>query len=275
MSEIKIKSKKSYALYSFSPNEKFLTKEDYWDENGNILKEIEYNEEGMLISKNIFKYNEANLLINEKNYIENEELSQERIIDRNDAGLIIREKINYMDGSHTIRNFYRPEANYIKIESIDSEEGLESIEKIKTDEKNRVLLREIFDENNELISKEENRFEEDNLISRTLDNDTDGFTIEKFSYTNNLFTKYDILNDKNELIGGYSLIYDNENRVIERKYHSGTRIVYEYDENKEIEKHIAPNGIIEFQSTIEFDNNGNEIKFENINESNIFEYEYY
>lgn len=275
MSEIKIKSKKSYALSPYSPDEKFLIKEEYWDENGNILKEIEYNEEGLLITKNIFGYNEANLLINEKNYIDNEELSQERIIDRNDAGLIIKERINFMDGSHTIRNFSRPEANLIKIENIDSEEGLEKIEIIKTDDSHRVLLKEVFDENNELELREENQFEGDNLISRTLNSQTDGTSIEKFSYENNLFTKYDIFNDKNELIGGYSLSYDNENRVIERKYYSGTRIVYEYTENKEIEKHIAPNGIIEFQSITEFDENGNEIKFENINESTIFEYEYF
>jgi len=275
MSEIKIKSKKSYALYPFSPNEKFLIKEEYWNENGNLLKEIEYNEEGLLISKNVFDYNEKNFLINEKNYIDNEELSQERIINRNGAGLTIKERINFMDGSHTIKNYSRPEANFIKIESIDSEEGLERIEKIKTDVNHRVLLREVFDENNELISKEENKFEGDNLISRTLNNDTDGLTIEKFTYENNLFIKYNILNDKKELIGGYTLTYDNENRVMERKYYSGTRIVYEYTNNKEIEKHIAPNGIIEFQSTIEFDNNGNEVKFDNINESNIFEYEYF
>ena len=273
--EPKIKSKKTYILTA--DNEKILVKEELWDEKGNLLEQTDYHLDGSVENKQVFVFDDKGRLINEKNFIDNEELSEERIINRNADGLIVSERINYMDGSHTIKKYSRPEKKSIIIESIDSEEGLESTEKIKTDDKHRVVLREVYDEENRLSLKEENLFDRDRLIEKRIFSEEDGTTIEKFEFSGENLIAHKVFSQDNNLINATTYQYDEKNRLTAQKYSSGYSIQFEYneDKNSKIEKYIQPNGIIEYQQEVFIDENGLEIEAQNFRQTMVYEYTFF
>ncbi len=277
MTERKLKKKKNFISYNDNSDFQFLSKLELYDENENLLEETEYRDDSSIESKNIFKYDENSRLIGEKNFIDNNELTQERIIERNETGLIIRERINFMDASHTIKSYTRPEPHFIIIESVDSEEGLEQIEKIRTDDKNRILLREVFNEENNLSSKEEYIFKGEVLIERNLTNEADGLTHETFEYQDNKLLLHKVFSEAGNIIGLTEYSYNEKNQMTEQKFASGYHIVYKYDEekNSRTEQHMQPNGIIEYQQEVLFDSEGNIKEERDFKHTTTYEYEFF
>jgi hypothetical protein len=270
----KIKSIRTISSPNDDPEFSIITKEEHFDETGALLEETTYLNDGNIENRTTLKY-ENGLLVEQCNYIDDNELTEKRTIERDANGKISKELILYLDGSNTVKN-YRRKDNYIEIESIDSEEGLESIEKIKIDDSEHILLKEVFDTENNLLEKIENTFEGEKLIlSKSLSNNN--ITIEKLDYNGELMTMRSILTESGKLIQAIKFFYDEKARLKEYVYNSGFRFVNDFNDenNSKIEKQMQANGIIEYQKETFYDENSNITKEIDFQQTTIYEYSFF
>ncbi len=262
-----------------SPNDNsgfsYISKEEFYNETGTLIEETSFYSNGEIENKDILTYLNGNL-VEQKNYIDNNELTEQKNFFYDENSKLNREEILFLDGSKTVKNYKRQTA-YLEIESIDSEEGLESIEKIKIDEKNRILVKEVFDEKNILIEKTENTFEGEKLIlSKHFSKENDSH-IEKLDYKNDNLKTRSIFTENGKLVQSVKFFYDDKNRLINYVYSNGYRIETEYndDNNSKKEKHLQSNGIIDFQKEIFYDSNENIIKEVDFEQTVVFEYTFF
>lgn len=250
----------TYIASNDNPEDSYLSKQEIFNETGQLIEESSFYPDGSIENKNVFVY-ENELLIEQKNFIENNELTEHKKIFRDENGKIQREEILYLDDSKTIKEYKRQE-NFLEILVSDSEEGEEALEKYVLDNQNRILLKEVFESDGELTEKIENIFDEDKLVQVNHTTSERGKTIEKLYYEGENLKEKSLFTEKGDLIQSVKFYYDQLNRLAEYVYSNGYRLVNEYvdEENLRIEKHFQPNGIIDYQKEFYYDNEKRIIK---------------
>src|SRR5436190_14613604 len=144
----KIKSIKrfnqSFRNFNFSDltsraDDEFLELEIAMDENGNTLEEIKYMTDGSVEEKNSYTYDKNNKLTSHILFYELEDVTQKRILSRDEKGNALSEEKFYGDdsGEKTLYE-YDGKDNITKITYFDEEGELSSYIKIYYDEKDDV-----------------------------------------------------------------------------------------------------------------------------------------
>jgi len=123
-----------------------------FDQDGNILKEMKYNRFGEFEEMLRYGYDEKGNLIHESYYPEENELAEEKIFERNDAGQVVRALKKYQDGSvDTIAYEYDDSNQLVKKITTTDEGDVEQVEEF-TWENGTLINHEILDEAGNLLS---------------------------------------------------------------------------------------------------------------------------
>nr|NQU89865.1 hypothetical protein [Bacteroidota bacterium] len=89
--------------------------ETKYDESGNVLEDIKYDDFGEMTGKVVYQYDEQGRLILEETYSETDELEEKLTFERDNDGKVIREYIHYLDNTtDTIEYHYNPDGKLIR-----------------------------------------------------------------------------------------------------------------------------------------------------------------
>ncbi len=138
-----------------------------FDENNNLVKEVQYTNSGDIESANGYKYDDRNRLIEEIHYYEDDEVGEIVKYKLDKDGKRSAIDIVYADGSTSTKNYSRFE-NMISIKTTDEDGDLESEELVKMDEQGKITEEIHFDEDRKIVTKFINEYDKDQkLIARS------------------------------------------------------------------------------------------------------------
>ena len=271
----KIKSVKrfnqNYRNFNFSDmtsraDEEFLEFEFVMDENGNTIEEIKYTADSQLEEKNTYAYYPNGKLHSHILLYAVEDVSQKRILTRNEKGNLISEEKYYGDdsGEKTVYE-YDNKDNIVVIINYDEEGVFISKSEVTYNEKGDVTERKTLNTENKITSRlsfsvpeehqiEESEFDEnDKLISKTL---------LKFNNEGKEISSVQI-SPQGKLISSVINTFDERGNVIQRlfkDFYSKT-INYTYNEKDllTIQELYDDNGLLLRKNMYEYDNDGNVI----------------
>ena len=276
--QIKTKHKEKYSRY---------------DELGNLIEEIDYNEDGSLLSRNIYKYDLNRNIIENTSY-NNEDFWLNEIYIYNDKDSLIEDSYCSEDGKVLRTQKLNEKENRIEAFSYN-ENGKPKIIETTTLNKNGDLIEDIaYNDNDTIISKITIQYDEKGNdigqfyklsgivhVNTTIHNvyDNNGNITKKTTYdklhldSTIIIFKYDDKNHMIEEFSNYDSIkttykYDEIGNIIERtEYNSKGKInykeAYKFDNNgKKIESliHSYDSQYVQHRKFI-YDNNGNIIEF--------------
>ncbi|MCD6113586.1 MAG: hypothetical protein J7J86_10030 [Bacteroidales bacterium] len=220
------------------------------DKYGNIIQEINFDDLGEFQDKHINKYNDKGLLIEEILYDEDDQIIESYFYNRDENGLLINKKIRYIDGSEDTE-LYNYDENDNLVEKIlsDSDDYIERKEIFKYSD-NKMISKEEYDEDNKLVSKITNVYDEDGRLIETTMWDEEQGNIKLVNKYNNKGFREKVFkyNDKGQLIEKNEYFEDDKKRI------------YQMIEETPFEKNI-----IKFS----FDDKGNVVLQEEYNRDNV------
>ena len=157
-------------------NEDFEFKQSYheYDEAGNLLLEIAYGQDGEIADKIEYRYDKKGHLLETLVYGEDEDILERKEVIRETDGKVIREITHYLDGSADIHEyFYNDEGKLTGFQVKDDEDEIELSEKY-TYEGDKVVKVERWDEDNELIFSQEDKYDNGVISGRKIWSAEDG-----------------------------------------------------------------------------------------------------
>ncbi len=260
-----IKSSKEFRL---SGEDKILIKHEEFDQNGNMLSRIFYDE-GTVSGKEIRQFNADNKVVNYKEFLSDTELSVESVFSyNNDGKLIQEEKIFVHAGGYKsfVKYAYNNDTEIILTEDEDGEfEG--KIEKIYNSKKQLTESKTInehgkidthflleYDDNERIIKKTE------------LPSDTTNYQEIFYTYnTDNLVTAELTKNKKGKDLQKIIREYDEQKRPLSVKLgdfqnKKSARYEFSYQNNK-TEVSYYENGILKQKEITYADDNERITKF--------------
>ena len=190
-----------------------------FDENGNTIENIEFEDEGIIQNKVLTKYDDKNRLLEELVYTDGNFLSEHKKHIYNGDGKLDRLEINYQDGSTSVQ-YMKKNADNNSEEWIEEDEDgeLESKEVVHNDQDGRIVKREVFDYRNKLKEAFEFEYDENgDLVER-----------KQFDHRRKLIMITEYEHDENK-----NLVFRaNKNR----KGKLSDFVVIDYDENGQVIK---------------------------------------
>jgi len=258
-----------------------------YDEKGNVVLELKFNNDQKLEDKFVNKYNEDGILIEEKHYLSAKDLAEHKTYDLDDNKKIQKAFKHYNDGSKdTIQYTYDTNGDLVERLTIDSFDEVEA--------------KVIFEYENQKLVKQES-YEYDDLISKnTFVYDPDGNMMEESSWTedesgkrNNFYDdngnveKVLFYNKKDELVAKTTYSYNDENKIIgivEETPYGNSSTVITYDKKGNAIEQIEKNeqGEINNSAVRKFNDNNDVVETEvfiemhsrGVNQQYILRYEY-
>jgi hypothetical protein len=210
-----------------------------------LMEEITFSGEDEIESKTLYEYDENGRVIKEMNYFEDEEFSDGRVLKYNKFDQLEEIHIQYADGSETIQ-LYERQPNLSIIRYFSEYNELEYTEERKTDEKNNLIefikfgpakevehkIDLIYDEYGRLTESRDDNIMEDFRSVTRLDYDDKGNPSREIAYTekgNIISSRQYEYNENNEvvkeIVNDYTISYEinDEGQRTERKVtnHSG------------------------------------------------------
>jgi len=212
-----------------------------FDEKGNVLEEIKFNEDGEIDDRIINTYDKNGKLIDMKNYYADEELAEHNSYERNDKGHVVVSYKHYQDGEKdTVKYLYNSDDQLVEKITIDSYNEEESRETItyqagkatqrKVVEYDELVLEENFSYGNNMQLEEHskwsveeedaryvNRFDEKGRIAKILKYNLKKELIAKTEYQ---YNEDDSINEIVEEVPGQknttSMEYDAQGNTIKQ-----------------------------------------------------------
>ncbi len=264
-----------------------------YDINGNLIKDISYNNDESINQMFVYKYNEDGYKQEEQLYYDEDEIADRKTFETDKNGKTINAYNHYTDGSKDIiKHTYDENNNLTEILLVDDDGDIEE-KQIYIYENGKITLKEITNENNETIIKEECKYNEkgDEIERTSFDAENKSFTKTQFIFNdNNEWSK--ILKHDREgiLIEKSTYNYNDKGRLIELISESPqrkTRMEFKEDDNENIIEQIEynDNNEINYKLNRTFAANGtlDEVKIFidmhgagiNQNYTNKYEYEYF
>ncbi|MFO8054129.1 MAG: hypothetical protein R6U19_03080 [Bacteroidales bacterium] len=208
-----------------------------FDEQGNILLDEVYMEDGSFDRRYVCRY-EDNKLLDEKLYITDpSELSEHNSFEY-EGDKIIKAYTHFQDGSRdTILYDYDPQGHLIKKTIIDEDEEIEEVEERIYDQQNLISLYRYEDGDMEHPSLEEhNEFDEQgNLIEKIVHDHKDEQKEKQVFEYDDQGKETMIKNYRNDLLQQKAIFHRDENgnptEIIEEKPGQRIRIVQQHDAN--------------------------------------------
>lgn len=200
---------KGYNYEELLPLEIVTTIKRKFNENNKVIKESEFDRDGILMNRKIFKYNYSGHCIEEVqyDYDENQNESKLRIVYTYDEGLIINEK--YFDSND---NFEQ-----------------EIIYNYSTNGK--LLYKEFLDKDGNCKFKEIYKYDTNDNLTEVLSQNSEGLSkvIKKYDLKGNLIEELDIMSEK------IIYEYDSNNNLIRKISNNGElKYTYKYDKNNNL-----------------------------------------
>jgi antitoxin component YwqK of YwqJK toxin-antitoxin module len=221
-------------------SEEHDSKQSYheFNEDGNLLLEIAYTQDGEVADKIEYRYDKNGRLLETKVYGEDEEVLERKEVVRDNNGRAIREITHYLDGSADIHEYYYNEDGLLTgFQVKDDEDEIESSEKYIY-EGDKVVKVERWDGDNELIFSQEDKYENGVILSRKIWSAEDE---EPYTF----ITEYNAAG----------------HRVQERRFNSRDQLIerniYEEDGNGRVVRIIEENKQRKNTTEFEFDERGN------------------
>jgi hypothetical protein len=211
----------------------FLSLESVYDEEGKLLEEIKYREDGTMDERNLYRW-ENNQLVLHLIEMPDEGMREEYRYTRTDEGKLLKEQKFYGDDAgEATEYFYNADGQVEKVIQYDADGQKEQEEHF--DYENKLLKKHrIFDGNEALLSVSEYVHENSRPVMRT-DNDGEGTLLHNTSYhyddKGNLI-KTITTNPQGKVIESYSVSFDEKGNITEkafREFHPRT-FRYQYDE---------------------------------------------
>lgn len=224
-----------------------------FDQNNNILLDINYADEYEIESKTIYEYS-GKILKKEINFFDEENISEEAEYFYNQNDKIEKIKISYADESFSIKEYsYNNEKNELQIIQFDEENEVESKEYLKFNSENLLIEKQVFDYDNILIEQIENKYDNNkNIIySKEFYKYDDIKTESKYEYNfSNKLTSFTKYNSKNQIIEQIKFTYNTNDKIIEQKHLGKMTIKFSYDEElqQKIEERYDTQGMIVYKA---------------------------
>ncbi|MEZ5197217.1 MAG: hypothetical protein R2764_12690 [Bacteroidales bacterium] len=226
-----------------------------FDEKGNLVLEIKYNEEAEVDEKLEITYDDNGFIKEEKSFFEGNELSDHASYERDENGVIRKSFKHYQDGTtDTINYRYDTDGNLIEKVTVDSYDEVESKE-LATYENGKLILKEIY-EYDELMAKETYLFDDyGNMIEHHTWSPDDGNRSYKHVYDEkgNLIQSNQY-NNKEELSGKAVYSYNKIGKVveaIEETPYGTSKTSITYDENGNAVEQLETNSSGEVNNKVE------------------------
>lgn len=212
----------------------FLSLQSFYDEDGNLLEELKYFEDGTVDEKNMYCW-ENKQLISQITEMPQEGMREEYRYTRNPEGKLIKEQKFYGDDSgEATEYFYNPDGQIEKVIKYDADGAKEHEEQFEFENK-LLKFHRIYDSSGSLISVSEFTNEDGRPVLRK-ENDESGNPVHETAYQyddqGNLI-KTVTKNPEGKVIESYSVKFDEHGNIIEktfRDFHPRS-YRYRYDEH--------------------------------------------
>ena len=212
---VKIKQLSKYTAFVGEDNQSLNEFKSYtqeFDEQQNLLKEIEYSATGQIESSSAYKYNDQNKMIAEIHYFEEDEVGETIKYKLDDDGKPIEIETTYGDSGKSIKKINRS-GQLLTVKIVDEDDEAEGEETVKFDDKQRPV--------------EETHIDEDGNVSRR--------AVYEYNDSGQVLSRIDY-GEKNEFYTKTIFDYDKDgNRIssVQRSEKGNliNSILYEYDEN--------------------------------------------
>ncbi len=271
----KIKSVKRYNRpfkpFSFGNSEEvgeeeYLESQVELDENGNTMAEIKYSDDGEMEEKNSFRYNEEGKLLEHTLLYAVEDVTERRMLTRNEKGLLLSEVKYYGDDSGEKTEYtYDEKDNLIEKKYFDEEGEFVGRETFTYDEIGSLTEDIKYDAHNAIEEHMTFRKIDDKTIEQIQHNPDRSMaakTIIKFNEEGKELSS-EQTTAAGKLISSVQNVYDEKGNVVERHhkdFYSKT-IRYEYDDNNRctMQELFDGNGMLIQKLMFAYDEEGNPI----------------
>lgn len=255
-----------------------------YNENGKILKENEYAEDGEIGEVLLRKYNDKGQVIELEHYFEGV-LSETTFYEYNEEGLVLTEKLKYADGGELISTYsFDEHKNVIEKRTIDNDGLQDSYETAKFDVK-RPLEHLKYDGENNLIESRKLIYRADapevvqEEILIDVGNNTELRTVHLDNEAGTV-----TYNKKGQIHTRQAIVYDEKKRVSEtilNTFSGSFHYIFIYDEKDNvIDETRTQSGTLIYKALMQYDENGKLIA-RSVTEMNsglftdIFKFEYH
>lgn len=240
-----------------------------YTEDGQMLVDIRYNEDGEVEEKYVNKYDSSGRLSEELTYLTEDEIAEHKSYERDEKGQIFRAFKHYQDGEKDTIHYTRDEAGNlvekVTIDSYNEEEARETIEY----KENKITHRSVF-EYDELTLEESFTYDPDGNMSghtKWSTEDEDSRFVSEFDTSGNLVRamRYSM---KDELLSRVVYTYEgNLLTLIVDESTTGkntTTLKYDAKGNLTEQVEVNKNGQINNQANRKYNENGE------VSESEVF-----
>jgi antitoxin component YwqK of YwqJK toxin-antitoxin module len=217
-----------------------------YDQNENLLENIEFDDYGNETGKSVFKYDDKGRLIEKESYDETGEREEKQSFEHDESGKLLRSFIHFLDDTtDTIEYHYNSKGHLTEKITINDENELEAVHKFEYS--GDKIISEELAEYGEIIEKKGMKYNvQGKLIEGLMWNTEEEYRIvNEYDDRGNLVKslKYD---DNNKLISKQLAQYDEKNRLIERVEEESTEtrtISVAYNEDgTAFERHTGKSG---------------------------------
>jgi hypothetical protein len=234
------------------------------DENGNILTEVKHSEDGEMEEKNSYRYNQEGKLLEHTLLYAVEDVTERRMLTRNEKGFLLSEVKYYGDDSGEKTEYvYDDKDNLIEKKYFDEEGVFSGRETFAYDDIGSLVEDIRFDANNAI--EEHNTFKkiDDNTIEQVQHN-ADGSmasrVIIKFNEEGKELSS-EQTTSAGKLISAVTTVYDEKGNVTEKHYKDfySKTVRYVYDENNRVvmQELFDGNGMLVQKLMFAYDEEGN------------------
>lgn len=217
-----------------------LSSVNKFDENGNLIYELNNDADGNFIEKYEYEYDENNHIVKKISYMDGDEIAELKTISRNEDGKIQHYELKYFDGSSDIANYtYDEKDNLLKIESKDEDGDISLLHEFEYDE-----------ESNIVVEKKTDDFGAEFELNNT--------------YENGKITKEIKQKFREDITTTTNFEYDEEGRISSKKVVADNGLVfeninYEYNDDGKTSKITIIDDEFPQYVYFEYDNKGNQL----------------
>jgi hypothetical protein len=214
----------------------FKSFQQEFDEQQNLLKEIEYSADGEIESSSAYKYNDQNKMVAEIHYFEEDEVGETINYKLDEEGKPVEIETTYGDSGKSIKKISRS-GSLLTVKIVDEDGEAEGEEMVKFDHKQRPIEETQVDEDGKISQRSVYEYNDsDELVSRidygennefhtktTFEYNEDGKLVQSIQRTesgnliNSVLYEYDANGNRTLLQNSHHqqhTTYDDQNRII-------------------------------------------------------------
>lgn len=275
-----MKKIKSIQAWVDNGDESYMKECHEYDVNGKEVARERYFSSDSLEEKTLTKYNEEGFIIEEINIGEDGEVNDKTIINRDTNGLPIQIIVEFLDGSQTIKTYTRQDNNKTTIVTEVSDEGeFEGKVMVKVDDNGHIVENAVLSENDELVEQHLYEFDETgNILKEIMFEKSQKISETTYIYDESMkLIKRVMVSPSGDTIDWAIFRYDANGNISEQQYGDHTLYKLEYNENGKVicEQKVNAMGMLEYNKSFEYDEEGNLTEEDNLIEKTTYKYSYY